>query len=238
MNMSQRVLMILLPVSSSTDSDTESKTSVVVCELSPPKKSPPDCPKSSEVEKLVEESSSENMGSSPNAVSLLLSLSVKVVSEANGSSPKVDEEVGSVVLVDPRVLLVSSPAASPKSADGESESTPEDATVACRSASMAASVEATISSGVASPRASPAAAPAAASPAPPAAASPPPPPPMPGMGMNGPAPLEGTRRAISPIIRSAGIPCSQTRPGPFSVATKSPSPPNMAFLTPFIISIS
>lgn len=63
--------------------------------------------------------------------------------------------------------------------------------------------------------------------------APPPPPPM-GMGMASPPPL-GTRRAISPIIRCGGCPCSHTVPGPVKVVTKRPSPPNIAFLIPCII---
>mmetsp|Transcript_23990 Transcript_23990/g.51008 ORF Transcript_23990/g.51008 Transcript_23990/m.51008 type:complete len:282 (+) Transcript_23990:68-913(+) len=76
--------------------------------------------------------------------------------------------------------------------------------------------------------------------APPGAPSTPPPlAPIPGTGMMGPnPPPAGTRLAISAIMRSGGMLCSQQRPGPVSVVTNSPSPPNITFFTPGIICTS
>mmetsp|Transcript_5205 Transcript_5205/g.14755 ORF Transcript_5205/g.14755 Transcript_5205/m.14755 type:complete len:204 (-) Transcript_5205:463-1074(-) len=74
--------------------------------------------------------------------------------------------------------------------------------------------------------------------APSAPASPPPPPPMPKGTPRPIPPPAGTRWAIALIILSAGIPCSQTVPGPVSVVMNNPSPPNMAFLMPGIIDTS
>mmetsp|Transcript_27479 Transcript_27479/g.40372 ORF Transcript_27479/g.40372 Transcript_27479/m.40372 type:complete len:242 (-) Transcript_27479:697-1422(-) len=191
---------------------------------------------------LAKSSSVENVVSSENPF------------EAEGvSDPHVSEEEDPQLLLsseDPQDssssgggALVSSLTASPNKADGDSESTPSSlimpdvATVACRSASTAASVAATISSAPSPPpaTASPAAPAAAASPAPAAPSSAAPPPPMPiGIPMGIPPPL-GTRRAISEIMRSGGIPCNHTVPGPVSVVTNNPSPPNITFLNPGII---
>mmetsp|Transcript_7000 Transcript_7000/g.12823 ORF Transcript_7000/g.12823 Transcript_7000/m.12823 type:complete len:232 (-) Transcript_7000:810-1505(-) len=118
-------------------------------------------------------------------------------------------------------------AASPKSADGESGSTPEEATVACRSASTAASVAATASPAATSSPTPP----STPSPASPASPTPPPPP----MGIPKPIPPGGSLRRISLTMRSGGIPCSHTVPGPFRVVMNNPSPPKITFLAPFTI---
>mmetsp|Transcript_7816 Transcript_7816/g.12906 ORF Transcript_7816/g.12906 Transcript_7816/m.12906 type:complete len:257 (-) Transcript_7816:678-1448(-) len=122
------------------------------------------------------------------------------------------------------------------SGSGEDESSviiPEDATVALRSASIAESDNGTPASvslfGVAS--SSPPSATATSSPA--AAPSSPPPP---NNGTPSPIPLPlGTRLAISLTIRSIGIPCNQTVPGPVKVVTNNPSPPNITFLNPLMV---
>mmetsp|Transcript_5945 Transcript_5945/g.12609 ORF Transcript_5945/g.12609 Transcript_5945/m.12609 type:complete len:267 (+) Transcript_5945:140-940(+) len=126
------------------------------------------------------------------------------------------------------------------SGSGEDKSSaiiPEDATVALRSASMAESdigTPVSVSFDVdSSPPPSPPTTASPAAPAPAPSSPPPVPPPPPNKGTPNPIPPPlGTRLAISLTIRSIGIPCNQTVPGPVKVVTNNPSPPNMTFLNP------
>ena len=56
--------------------------------------------------------------------------------------------------------------------------------------------------------------------------------------MPNPKPPLGIRLAISAIIRSGGIPCNQTCPGPCNVVINKPSPPNIALVIPGTICTS